>query len=443
MRPPKKPPSESEMWAYLAKAPRRHRAILESVPGPTDRRRYLHWDEIRHRKPPGDLTPVEWWFALKLHRAVMAHELPFRDTAGKPFRYAAVDPLPETLHLLDLAAGSQAHIPGPILEPALRDRYRVHSLIDEAISSSQLEGAATTREVAREMIRAGRAPRTPSERMIMNNFRTMEHITSIKNERLTQELVLELHRLVTLDTLKDPSAAGRFRRRDESIAVTDSENEIVYVPPADELKERVALMCAFANASEGGEFVHPVIRSMILHFWLAYDHPFIDGNGRTARALFYWSMLSRGYWFSEFVSISEIILKAPAKYGRAFLFTETDDNDITYFLIYHSEIVRRALQSLEEYARGRSARLQLLEDRLAGMATLNDRQRELIAHALEHPGHRYTIKSHQMSHNVVYQTARADLLDLADRGLLLRQKRGRTWQFAPVRDLETKLNLLD
>ena len=60
-----------------------------------------------------------------------------------------------------------------------------------------------------------------------------------------------------------------------------------------------------------GGFIHPMIRSIILHFWLAYDHPFVDGNGRTARALFYWSMLRHGYWLFEFISISQIILKGP------------------------------------------------------------------------------------------------------------------------------------
>ena len=101
---------------------------------------------------------------------------------------------------------------------------------------------------------------------------------------------------------------------------------------ASNCTERMGLMCDFANSKTPEGFVHPVLRSIILHFWLAYDHPFVDGNGRVARALFYWSMLRHGYWLFEFVSISQIILKAPVKYGRAFLYTETDDNDLTYFI---------------------------------------------------------------------------------------------------------------
>ena len=294
------------------------------------------------------------------------------------------------------------------------------------------------------MIRAGRAPCNRSEHMIMNNHRTMQHIASIKHAPLTKDLVFELHRMVTMDTLKDPSGAGRFRRGNEYIVVTNQEEEVLHTPPpADELEARMALMCEFANGGATTGFVHPAIRSMILHFWLAYDHPFIDGNGRTARALFYWSMLNKGYWLCEFLSISEIILKAPAKYGRAFLYTETDGNDLTYFLAYHIEIVRRAFESLQTYVERRSKQLRRLETELRGVAVLNYRQRDLISHALRHPGQRYTIQTHRNSHNVVYQTARADLLDLAARGLLEQQKRGKTWHFIPVRDLEVQLQTLD
>jgi Fic family protein len=268
----------------------------------------------------------------------------------------------------------------------------------------------------------------------------MQHISSVKNEPLTKKLVFELHRLVTMDALDDPSGAGRFRRHDESVAVTSQYEEVLHIPPpAGELEERMALMCEFANGGAATGFIHPAIRSMILHFWLAYDHPFIDGNGRTARALFYWSMLNKGYWLCEFISISEIILKAPARYGRAFLYTETDSNDLTYFLAYHAEILNKSIDTLLAHVDARSEQLRSLEHELRGIAELNHRQRDLISHALRHPDQRYTIQTHRNSHRVVYQTARADLLDLAKRGLLVKQKRGRTWHFAPVPDLEIRL----
>ncbi|HEY5741239.1 MAG TPA: Fic family protein, partial [Terrimicrobiaceae bacterium] len=57
-------------------------------------------------------------------------------------------------------------------------------------------------------------------------------------------------------------------------------------PPPEELETRMVAMCAFANGETPGFFVHPAVRAIILRFWLTYDHPFVYGNGRTARALF-------------------------------------------------------------------------------------------------------------------------------------------------------------
>jgi Fic family protein len=217
-------------------------------------------------------------------------------------------------------------------------------------------------------------------------------------------------------------------------------NEIFHdPPPAQQLRERMDAMCDFANSKTPSGFIHPVIRSTILHFWLAYDHPFVDGNGRTARALFYWSMLRHNFWLFEFISISQIIRKAPAKYGRAFLYTETDDNDLTYFILYHLDVIRRAIKELHEYIKRKTEQLQTIEHKVRGMAALNHRQRALISHALRHPYQQYTIRSHQVSHNVVYQTSRLDLFDLELRGLLKCHKAGRMWRFTPVEGLEEKL----
>ena len=335
-------------------------------------------------------------------------------------------------------------MPAPITNPETRDQYYVASLIEEAITSSQLEGASTTRQVAKEMIRSGRAPTDRSERMILNNYRTMQSIRRHKAEPLSQSLLFEIHHSVTHGTLDDETAAGRLRRPDEEIIVIDDrDGTILHTPPrADELPERLVALCSFANATDDNArpFLHPVLRSIILHFWLAYDHPFVDGNGRTARALFYWSMLRHGYWLVEFLTISHIIRRAPVRYARAFLYTETDENDLTYFVHYHLEVLDRAIQALQKYIARKSAQRQRLESVLRGLTEMNHRQRALLGHALRHPSSRYTIEEHRISHGVVYQTARADLLALADVGLLDAAKVRNRWYFTAVPDLERRLS---
>jgi len=443
MKMPKNPPSIEIIWEQI-------KADKELIPkifgerfAPLVKGKYLHWDKLLYYPPPKDLTHEQWWFSLKMQRRNLLKQITLNDKKGEPFQYLEVDPIPEMLHKIDQGAGGFIQMQKQITNPDTKDQYYVSSLIQEAITSSQLEGAATTRRVAKEMIKTGRPPRDRSERMILNNFRTMQQIGKIKDKPLSKELVFEIHRLVAEGTLDDSSAVGRFRTANENIHVIDMYNEVFHdSPPANELEKRMKAMCDFANDKTPKYFIHPVIRAIVLHFWLAYDHPFVDGNGRTARALFYWLVLRHRYWLFEFVSVSQIIVKAPAKYVRAFLHTETDDNDLTYFIIYHLNIIRQAIKALYDYIERKTRRLQAIENQLRGIIILNHRQRALISHALRHPHQRYTIKSHQISQNVVYQTARTDLIDLENRGLLSSQKVGKTWYFTPVQNLEEKLSKL-
>lgn len=444
MKIPESPPDASTIWERIKHKPELLRRIFAEGLGPLVRGKYLHWDRLGYYIPPSGLSHQEWWLALKMRRRNFFKRLPLLDKKSKPFKYLPeVDPIPERLHNIDQGAGGYIRMPEQITNPDTKDQYYVSSLIQEAITSSQLEGAATTRKVAKEMIRTGRPPRDRSEQMILNNFKTMQQIGKLRREPLSKQLVFEIHRMITDKTLKDSSETGRFRRPDEHIVVADMYNEIYHdPPPASQLEDRMTAMCEFANGKIPSEFIHPVVRSIILHFWLAYDHPFVDGNGRAARGLFYWSMLRHGYWLFEFISISQIILKAPIKYARAFLYAETDENDLTYFILHQLDVILRAIDELHEYIKRRTERLQAAERQLRGIATLNHRQRALISHALRHPHYQYTIRSHQISHNVVYQTGRLDLLGLDKRGLLTSRKIGKTWYFTPVSDLEERLSHL-
>ncbi len=439
MRRPELPPDFRELLDQELASGSLPRVLEHSRSG-LARGKYLHWDKVRYHTPPGGLSHRSWWLGLKLARNSLYRRVPLADVRGYPFQYVLAPPIPEYLHEIDLGAGGLIQMPEPITNPDTRNRYYVSSLIEEATRSSQLEGAPTTRKIASEMIRSGRKPADQGEYMILNNYRTMQRIGQLKKDRLSKDLLLELHRLITKGTLENPAAEGRFRTPDERRVVGDPYGDVFHEPPdAERLEDRLRAMCDFGNGTTPKHFVHPVIRSIMLHFWLAYDHPFVDGNGRTARALFYWSMLRHGYWLCEFLSISSIIIKAPAQYYRAFLYTETDDNDLTYFLTYHVKVLRRAVRELHEYIQRKTQQLEALETFVRASAELNHRQRALLSHALRHPTYRYTIESHSTSHKVVPQTARMDLHDLCQRGLLIGTKIKKRWYFAPAPDLEAKL----
>ena len=427
MKPPRAPKPLDEL---LAEHGHRLPAVLGQGLRPTVDGRYLHWDRLHHLAPPDDLDHEEWWLGVKLSRRSQSRPLPLRDTGGRPFFFMLPDRVQEALHRIDSQLRGRVGASERVATPDTRDRFIIDSLIEEAITSSQLEGASTTRAAAKDMLRAGRRPRDRSERMIHNNYRAMEAVRRTRSEALALPAVLRLHAMLTDDTLDDPEAAGRIQRPgDERVRVVDHRGQRVLhtPPPAEELPERLAGMIRFANreADEDGGFLHPVIRAIVLHFWLAYEHPFEDGNGRTARALFYWSMLHHDYWMFEFISISRQLVQAPARYTRAFLHTETDGNDLTYFIVHQIGVILRALDDLDTWIEKKIEETRKVERILKGSASLNHRQLALLAHALRHPDAACTIREHRTSHGVAYATARADLLRLAELGLLDQRRIGK------------------
>lgn len=448
MKLPVPPPSQAELMNATFAHPESQRAFAElSVAGlgPAPEGQYRHWDTFRHAPPRSDHPAELQWLVVKIARQALYRRLALVDSKGVPFRFALPNVALHYLHRIDRDATGNIRGADQVTNPATRDTYLIRSLVEEAITSSQLEGASTTRQVAKSMLQEGREPRDRSERMIKNNFEAMRLLQELRERPLTPEVVFRLHRVLTEGTLDDPAAAGRFRRDDEPIVIEDdTTGTLLHLPPpAAQLPARLERLCAFANGEGDGEFIPPPVRAILLHFWLAYDHPFVDGNGRTARALFYWSMAREGYWLCEYVSISRILRKARGAYARSYLYSETDENDATYFLLHQLRVLCRAIDDLHEYLARKKAQLQeteaLIKRARLARGVLNPRQLALMHHALQRPDALYTFESHAWSHRVSFQTARTDLQALAGLKLLRRGKRGRQFVFSPATELKKRL----
>jgi Fic family protein len=411
---------------------------------PQDGREYVHWDKLRHLDPPSDITHREWWLLIKWARRQSARQFTLTDPTGEHSTYSTPDLVARRLHYVDQRCSGEVAMSEVVTTDAeARQHYLVNSLMEEAIRSSQLEGATTSRRVAKELLRSGRKPKDRSERMILNNYRALHFMRDSIGETLTPSAVLELQRILTEGTLDNPDAAGRLQRPDEErVGVYERETgELIYQPPpADQLEERLRRLCDFANEGESAEhFMHPVIRAVLLHLWLGYDHPFEDGNGRTARALFYWYMRTRGYWLVEYLSISRILQNAPAKYTRAFLLTETDERDATYFIAYQLEVIERAVEELHVYLRRKVKEVRDVEKLLRGSTDFNHRQLALLGDALRTPDATYSFRTHAAAYSVTHETARSDLLPLVARGFLEQRRQGRSYVFTTPPDLAERL----
>jgi Fic family protein len=421
------------------------RQILTGHFTPTDtKNRYLHWDKLQHLTPPQGFTSKDYWIGTKLARQALYQELPLFDKYQNPFRLALPDCVLKKLYWIEqnMKGGWRDNILG---HPQTKKSYLLNALIEEATSSSQIEGASTTRRIAKEMLRQGRKPKDRSEQMIFNNYHAMQFIQDYKNEPLTPTIIFELHRIITEGTLENPSAAGQFRTPSDDIHVVNVQlSQTLHTPPhAEELPKRLQHFCQFANNEDLPMFIPPILKAIVLHFMLAYDHPFVDGNGRTARAIFYWAIIKQDYWLMEFISISRIIKQALGQYGRSFLYTETDDNDLTYFIIHQLSVLEKAIVQFHHHLEQKRANLENVEQLIEPTKIarqLNYRQLALLEHALKNPGATYTISAHQKTYGISYETARQDLLKMANNLQLLRQRKvGKSMIFVSPSDLEQRL----
>jgi len=372
---------------------------------------YLYWDKAKYHVPD-NVRPEFFWSAVKLSRFLQSKSLVFPCCS---IRFSDHFPsIQEALHDFDMRFGGSLSSAGTISEKN-RQYYLMSSIMEEAIASSQMEGAVTTRKVAKEMLRKQRKPKDQSQQMILNNYKTILYLSGRKNEPLSIQLLLDVHRHITEKTMDDPQYEGMFRTDDRIVVQNGITGEIVHNPPACALIERsIESLCSFINNEE--EFIHPIIKAIVLHFMIAYIHPFVDGNGRTARSLFYWYMLKKGYWLTEFLSISRVIYRSKAQYEKAFLYTECDGMDLDYFLVYNLDVMRKSFAELQNYL-DRKTREEnaLLEFKIPG---INERQAQIVKAIVDKGNTVFISKELERVFNVSVKTIRSDLEGLVQLGLL-------------------------
>lgn len=377
---------------------------------------YWYWSDLKYKRRPEGVSAEELWAAVKFSRTMIGGW----QLNKLNFILPVTNRMQELCHYFDMNFGGTWGNTSIIPDDG-REMFLVSSIIEEAISSSQMEGAATTRKVAKDMLRKNISPKNRSDQMIRNNYDSIRFISEHKNEELTPELLQQINRMMTKKTLDDENDAGRFRIAEDNVVVEDGiTHEVVHTPPpAKELPELIELLCKFANSTSNGEgaFIHPILKAIYLHFMVAYMHPFVDGNGRTARAIFYWCMLRNGYWLTEYLSISKIIYNSKSSYERAFLQTESDDNDLGYFVIYHLHVLDLAFKELKNYIQRKIIQRQQSFD-FYNLGGINERQAMILSLFRDNSRLMLTIKELENRFNVCHTTAQNDVDALVVRGLL-------------------------
>lgn len=375
---------------------------------------YDYWDKVKYKANPSlGITADKLWLYVKADR--LKHTQLIWDRYG--IKLCVTNQMQKLCHEFDMLFGSFWESG----ETADKERmhYLASSLMEEAIYSSKMEGASTTRVVAKEMLRKNISPKDKPQQMIVNNYRTIQYITEHKDEPLTSENLRYVHQLMTEKTLKNPADAGRYRKEADDVVVENKiTHEVIHIPPpANELPQFIDDLCVFFNEGNKQTFIHPIISAIIIHFMIAYMHPFVDGNGRTARALFYWYMLKEKYWLTEYMSISRVISESKVTYEKSFLYTENDELDVSYFVSYNLRALKISFEQLKRYIE-RKQREKEAANSFIMIGGINERQAQIICYFQKNADAVVTVRDMMDRFMITQMTARRDLIGLVDKGYL-------------------------
>ena len=214
------------------------------------------------------------------------------------------------------------------------------------------------------------------------------------------------------------------------------EDLIYHVPPKYEnIPHLVQELCDFIN-DDTKEFIHPIIKGIIIHYLVGYIHPFVNGNGRLARTLYYWYVMKKGYWLMEYTSISRIIKGSQTKYGLAYQYSETDDSDLTYFIKFNLACIERAVDNLRTYILRKTEEQKDIAKMIESDPDLSINEMSILKDYSKECSP-FTIKELSTRYPISYQTARNYIKHLCEMGYVKPLSKDRKTVLYVVTDDET------
>jgi len=269
-----------------------------------------------------------------------------------------------------------------INEEWIKDIQR-ETLIHEAHYSTHIEGTSLNLEQAREIVEGRKVSgvRDDDKKELLNYIKTMDFISKYlgKGDPVSEGLIRELHKYVVKGVRGGSADPGSYRRV-QNYVVNSKTKEVIYEPPPP--YEVPALMRDLSAWINSKKEISPVISAGIAQFQLVHIHPFLDGNGRTARILSTLLLYKTGYDFKRLFSISEYYDKNRTAYYKAIQSVRDNEMDCTVWLEYFVAGLKSQMMDIRKKGRSVLAAENILKS--SEMSKLNARQQQIIKYVIVH-----------------------------------------------------------
>ncbi len=281
------------------------------------------------------------------------------------------------------------------LVPAWEAKFRKEAMERTVHHGTHLEGNPLSSEEVRDVLDGTEIVARDRDIQEVINYRNVlkfidgvyAQIGSSGSYSFTIETILEMHRLTT-EKILSPQSSGQFRIRQVVIKNTKT-GQISYTPPpAPEVPYLIEDLVTWINSDEAKQ-IHPIIKAGVIHYELARIHPFVDGNGRVARAVATLILFLDNYDIRKFFSFEEYFDETPMQYYLTLqavsnqLVLDTHERDLTPWLEYFTEGVAIELNRVKEKVQRISVDARI-KDKLGSQLMLNERQMMIMEYIHRH-----------------------------------------------------------
>ena len=380
-------------------------------------KRYVAPDEIRHRLNQKGLSVRKWNETAQkilVNRKVGAVPL-FLKCIAKNFWYFPSDTIIRKLS--DIESLGRRLFALISKQSSFATDFLLDSTIEEAITSAIYEGAHTTRAQAQQLIASGNRPKNKDEWMLVNNLNAMKWVHENMQQPLSEPTILSIHKIVTENTMEGDNVNFTGKYRNDKAFIANHEG-------VEHGKIQVCVREMIEQATHNSRYIHPLVQGILIHYFVGYIHPFFDGNGRTARALFYFNSMKNNLDYVQLLSVSAYLKGHGKRYERTFEKAVEWDLDVTYFIDFCLDSIFSALNTVEEKV-NYLLKITALRER----ENLTANQVGLLQRLALHKFRKVSIEDYAQQISMSREIARQELKSLAEKKFLEEEVQGKKFMY--------------
>ncbi|MEC4175529.1 hypothetical protein VIN30_03600 [Adlercreutzia sp. R7] len=408
----------------------------------------LLWDDFLSMPLPAGMSALETWKTVAALRRFSAFRVPYEEVDGYGIWYAPTAFLSHAAAVVDNQCREASPL-SQLLMSTQGNYYRTRFQVNETINCAQRDGLALGPKTALDALEREIGSKKPDMRLLRNIFTMMESLGAYRDTPFSVELIESLgHRIcqgVNFDAIP--------RSREDPSNPSDAPASEAHLTPFE--RTQLNALCDYANGQTGDPFEHALFKALIFRTGVCTYCPHRKLAYIISQLCFNLFSIKAGLPLLSLLPFTETVLEwesetntrgnheaefASSNLGSVAANTIDDEEKLVDFsplLTVATWAILQSLRKLEALVAEREQSAQETVKRLRGGEGLNRRQLTVLENLCRSRPSSYTIRQHQISQKVAYATARADLLDLVEKGFLCQEKQSKGFVFLPTDALRT------